>query len=160
MSLRRPRPKGWLSEGSGRKGYGGPREGLAGEPVRAFELIVDLPNRPGELAAAAGAIGRENVNIRAFAILGTGKSDEARFIVDDAEAALAALVSAGYKARRQEVLSVPASNTPGELAALSDKLSRAGVNIEGGFMAASERDGHFEIIFEVADIGAARKALK
>ncbi len=128
--------------------------------MRGFELIVNLSNRPGELAAAAGAIGRENVNIRAFAILGTGKFDEARFIVDDAEAALHALESAGYKARRQEVLTFPASNTPGELAALSDKLSRAGVNIEGGFMASSGDDGHFEIIFEVADVGAARRALK
>ena len=137
-----------------------PTQGFRGESLRAFELIVSLANRPGELAAAAGAIGKENVNIRAFAIVGTGKADEARFIVDDVEAALGALESAGYKARRQEILTIPASNTPGELAALSEKLSRAGVNIEGGFMAASDRDGHFEIIFEVADVGAARKALK
>ena len=128
--------------------------------MRAFELIVNLSNRPGELAAAAGAIGKENVNIRAFAIVGTGNSSEARFIVDDAEAALGALEAAGYKARRQEVLAFPTSNTPGELAALSEKLARAGVNIEGGFMAASDKDGHFEVIFEVADLGAARKALK
>ncbi len=139
---------------------GAPAQGVMGVPLAAFELVVNLRNRPGELAAAAGAIGQKNVNIRAFAVTGDGRSKEARFIVDDAEAALTALDAAGYKARRQEILTFPAANTPGELAALSEKLSRAGVNIDGGYMAASDDDGHIEIVFEVADVSAAREALK
>jgi hypothetical protein len=124
-----------------------------------FELIVNLPNKPGNLAAAAGAIGRVNVNVLAFAAVATGKSDEVRFLVDDPDTAETALKEAGYKFRRLEVLAVPASNTPGELAALSERLAKAGINIDGGYLAA-RNDGRLEMIFEVSDLSGARKALK
>lgn len=125
-----------------------------------FELIVDLPNKPGMLAAAAGVIGRENVNIRAFAAIAPGKSDVVRFLTDNADTAERALVSAGYKVRRSEVLTIRASNTPGELAALSERLSRAGVNIEGGYLATGEDGDGTDIVLEVSDVKAARKALR
>lgn len=121
---------------------------------------MNLPNKPGTIAAAAGAIGKENVNIRAFAAVNPGKTDEVRFLVDDPDAAERALESAGYKVRRQTVLSLPASNTPGELAAYAENLAKAGINIEGGYLAAAEGGERFEIIFEVDDVKAAKKALK
>lgn len=123
-------------------------------------MIVNLPNRPGILAAAAGAIGKENVNIRAFAAVAPGKLDEVRFLVDDADTAERALKAAGYKVRRQEVLAIPTTNTPGELAAHAENLAKAGLNIEGGYLAAAEGGERFEIIFEVADVKAAKKAMK
>jgi len=125
-----------------------------------FELIVDLPNRPGMLAAAAGVIGKENVNIRAFAAIAPGRSDVVRFLTDNTDVAERALLSAGYKVRRSEVLTIPASHTPGELAALSDRLASAGVNIEGGYLAAGEDGESVDIVFEVSDIRAAKKAIK
>ena len=124
------------------------------------ELIANLPNRPGVLADAAGAIGRENVNIRAFAAVLAGKTDEVRFVVDDPDAAEKALKNAGYKVRRLEVLALPASDTPGELAAYAENLAKAGINIEGGFLASAPDGKHTEIIFEVGDIKAARRALQ
>lgn len=120
---------------------------------------MNLPNRPGVLAAAAGAIGKENVNIRAFAAVAPGKTDEVRFLVDDPDAAERALKEAGYKVRQVEVLAIPTSNTPGELAAHAEKLAKAGINIEGGHLAASHDGERFEIIFEVADVKAAKKAM-
>lgn len=126
----------------------------------AVELIVDLPGRRGAIAEAAGALGRANVNIRAFAALAPGRSDEVRFVVDDAEAGEAVLKEAGYKVRRLEVLAIPSSNTPGELAAQAQNLAEAGVSIEGGFLAAAGDGEHYEIIFEVSDLKGARKALR
>jgi hypothetical protein len=111
------------------------------------ELIANLPNRPGVLADAAGAIGRENVNIRAFAAVLAGKAEKA-------------LKKAGYKVRRVEVIALPASDTPGELAAYAENLAKAGINIEGGFLASAPDGKHTEIIFEVGDVKAARKALE
>jgi len=125
-----------------------------------FELIVNLPNQPGVLAAAAGAIGKENVNIRAFAAAAPGKTDEVRFLVDDAETAERALTEAGYKVRRQEVIAIRISNTPGELAAHAERLAKAGINIEGGYLASAGDGDRLEIIFEVSDIKAAKKALR
>jgi len=125
-----------------------------------FELIVNLPNKPGMLAAAVKAIGRENVSIRAFAAIGPGKTDEVRFLVDNTDAAEKALQGAGYKVRRQEVLAFPASDTPGELAAHAENLSKAGINIEGGYLAASENGKRYDIILEVADTKAAKRALE
>lgn len=137
-----------------------PRPRPPGADLLPFELIVNLPNRPGVLAAAAGAIGKENVNIRAFAAVAPGKTDEVRFLVDDEDAAERALKAAGYKVRRQEVLAIRASNTPGELAAHAENLAKAGLNIEGGYLAAADGGERFEIIFEVADVKAAKKAMK
>ncbi len=125
-----------------------------------FELIVNLPNKPGVLAEAAGAIGRENVNIRAFAAVAPGKTDEVRFLVDDPDAAERALVEAGYKVRRLEVVAIRISNTPGELAAHAERLSKAGINIEGGYLASAGDGDRFELIFEVGDVKAAKRALK
>ena len=126
----------------------------------SVELIVNLPNRPGLLAEAAGAIGAANVNIRAFAAVAPGKTDEVRFVVDDDEAAEKALKDAGYKVRRQEVMTFPASDTPGELAAHAENLAKAGINIEGAYLATAGDGKRYEIIFEVSDLKAARKALK
>ena len=141
------------------KGYSGPCPRQAGASAVPFELIVNLPNKPGVLAAAAGTIGKVNVNVRAFAAVASGKSDEVRFLVDDPDLAEKALKDGGYKFRRLEVLAVPASNTPGELAALSERLAKAGVNIDGGYLAASA-EGRLEMIFEVSDLARAQKALK
>lgn len=121
---------------------------------------MNLPNRPGTLAEAAGAIGKENVNIRAFAAVAPGAADEMRFLVDNPDAAERALKEAGYKVRRQEVLAIRASNTPGELAAHAERLAQAGINIEGGYLATSDDGERIEIIFEVGDVKAAKKAVR
>ena len=124
------------------------------------ELIVNLPNRPGIIAEAAGALGHANVNIRAFAAIAPGKSDEVRFVVDDPESAESVLKQAGYKVRRQEVMAIPTTNTPGELAAHAKNLADAGLNIEGGYLASAGDGEHYQIIFEVSDLKGAKKALK
>jgi hypothetical protein len=125
-----------------------------------IELVVDLPNKLGNLAEAAGALGRGNVNIRAFAAVAPGKVDEVRFITDDADAGERALKDAGFKVRRANVITLRLSNTPGELALASEKLAKAGVNINGAYLAASLDGERSEIVFEVSDYEAAQKALK
>lgn len=131
-----------------------PRGGIV-----AVQLTVVLPNKPGRLAEAAGVIGRNNVNIRALAAVSPGTSDEVRFITDDADAAERALKEAGYRVRRSEVVTLRLSNTPGELAVASEKLARAGINIEGAYIAASDDGERFEVVFEVGDLKAARAVL-
>jgi hypothetical protein len=120
----------------------------------ATELVAELPDRPGVLADAAGAVGRVNVNIRAFSAVASGKLGELRLLVDDPDAAERALEAAGFAVRRHEVIAVRASNTPGELAAHAERLSRAGVHIRGGYLAAKP-DGGFDMIFEVSEAAPA-----
>jgi hypothetical protein len=135
-----------------------PSKGRRGDFVTT-QLAVVLPNKPGRLAEAAGVIGRHNVNIRAFAAVAAGKSDEVRFITDDADEAERALKEAGYKVRRSEVVTLRLTNTPGELAVASEKLARAGINIDGAYIAASADGERFEVIFEVVDLDGARAVL-
>lgn len=123
-----------------------------------FELIVKVENRPGMLTAAAGVLGKENVNIRGFSAI--PPSEWIRFLPDDADAGERALKEAGYEVKRAEVVTHRISNTPGELALVAERLSKAGVNIEAAYLAASAEGEKLELVFEVSDVKAAKKALK
>ena len=125
----------------------------------ATALAVKLLNQPGSVASASGAIGRANVNIRAVAGFINDKSGEVRFITDDPEAAERALKAEGFLVRKIEVLIVPVSNTPGELALLAERLSNSGIILDGLYLSASANGEGIEVVFEAPDVAAARRAL-
>jgi hypothetical protein len=109
-------------------------------------LLVKLPNRPGAVASAAGAIGRANVNIRAVAA--ASGAGAVRFLTDDADAAHAALTKEGFSVERRPVVALPISDTPGELALVCERLARAGINLEAVYMAVAGQ--RVEVVVEVA----------
>lgn len=132
--------------GEGFWGTGAQR--VRGQPLDTA-LLVKLPNRPGAIAAAAGAIGRANVNIRCVASLaGAGA---VRFLTDDAPKAEAALRREGYQVERRNVVALPVSNTPGELALVAERLARANINVDATYLAATGDGEGFQVVVEVAD---------
>jgi hypothetical protein len=95
------------------------------------DFAIHLTHRPGELARVASALSRHGVNIKSLAGLAVDGQVMVRVIADDVEAARAALEGNGIRYEEGEVISVLLENQAGELAALSAKLSDAGVNMLG-----------------------------
>lgn len=92
-------------------------------------FIVELPNRPGEMARVTEVLAARNVNILVWGI-GIGDRYGMPFVCNDEEGARKALGDAGISYRELPILHVRMEDKPGQSAAASRKLADAGVNIE------------------------------
>ena len=93
-------------------------------------FIVDLQNKPGELARLAEAIGQKGINIEAFTGATCGGSGSVVFVTNDEAGTRTALADAGIKARETQLVTTSLEHKPGTLAAAARKLADAGVNID------------------------------
>lgn len=121
-------------------------------------FVVQLQNRPGELAHLARALAARGIDIRHIAGGGTGCTGCAFLTTDDDSATREVLHSMGYTFVEGNTIVVEADDRPGTLAELSEKLASAGVNIEG-VLIVGRRGGQVEIAFSVDDQQRAREAL-
>ena len=113
------------------------------------DLKITLENRPGTLAELSEALGEAGVNIEGiagFAREVRGGEDRefvthvAHILVDDATPAKKALINAGIKIEdEREALVIDMRDRPGELAAVTRRLSKAGINIEFFYTATRTR---------------------
>jgi hypothetical protein len=121
----------------------------------AFDLVIDIENAPGALAEVAAAISDAGVNIAAATCLGKGERAELHILVPHVDAArhLLAISHVGVS-REREVVVVDVEDRPGELADLTRKIARAGVNLDLVYVATRNR-----VVFGAQDLAALRAAL-
>jgi len=93
-------------------------------------FIVDLTNKPGELARVAEAIAQKGINIEAFAGATAGGSGAVVLVTNDEAGTRRAIGDAGCSFREVELVMATLDHAPGSLAAATRKLANAGVNIE------------------------------
>ncbi len=93
-------------------------------------FIVDLTNKPGELARVAEAIAEKGINIEAFAGATAGGAGSVVLATNDEGGTRRALADAGCSSREVELVMASIDHVPGGLAAAARKLADAGVNIE------------------------------
>jgi hypothetical protein len=121
----------------------------------AFDLVIDIENTPGSLAEVASLISDAGVNIAAATCLGSGERAELHILVPHAEAARHALgISHLAVTREREVAVVEVEDRPGELADLTRKIARAGVDLDLVYVATRNR-----VVFGAADLDALKAAL-
>ena len=124
--------------------------------MQAF--IVDLPNRPGSLAAVCEALGAGGVNIGGTAGATAGSGGSLAFSAEDHVGARAILDAGGWTYRAVELVVAALEHRPGTLGGAARRLADAGVNVETMF--ATGMDGDKVLIaFGVSDAAAARAAL-
>jgi hypothetical protein len=103
--------------------------------LKQFEVYIH--NRPGEVARVAEVLAKNAVNIRGISTdLGPSKP-MIHVITDDENSARSALKGAGMEFTEREVLVISLPDRPGELAKVTKKLARAGINIESLFLLGS-----------------------
>ena len=126
----------------------------------ATQLAVFLANRLGALARVCDALAKAEINIHALATSDTVDHSVVRMVVSDPTKALMLLGEAGVLALETDVLMIEAENEPGVLAKIAERLSRAEVNIEYAYLAASPQAATGLIILRLSDVEKAQRALR
>jgi hypothetical protein len=121
-------------------------------------FVVQLPNRPGELAHLAKGLCARGVNI--VQIQGSTAGDLACALVytDNDEATGEVLRSMGYSFVAGSTLLVEIEDTPCALGDLTTKLAHAGVNLKGCCVI-GRREGRAEWSLSVDKEDVAREVL-
>lgn len=124
----------------------------------AKQFVVQLENRPGELAHLAHAFAARGINIHHVACVGAGPLACMFVTTDDDEGAGRILHGLGYPFIEGRPIMVEVKDEPGGLAEVTAKLAEAGVNVTG-MLPVGRRPGVVEMTFCVDDEVKAREVL-
>lgn len=122
------------------------------------QFVIELENRPGELAHLARALAARGIDIRQISCVGGGPLAHAFISTSDDTATRQVLHGLGHEFIEGSPVVVDVDDRPGGLADVTEKLARAGVNILGA-LAVGRRPGVVEMAFAVDDEAKARQAL-
>jgi hypothetical protein len=122
----------------------------------AVDIVIEVENKPGELAKLAAAVSDAGVNLAAATFTGNGDSAQLHILVKHAEPVRHALAitHADLHPVEREVVVVEIGDNPGSLADLAREIADAGVNIDTVYVATNNR-----VVFHSADMDGLRQAL-
>ena len=122
----------------------------------ATEFLVKLSDRPGQLAALAGALGKGKVQLRAIA----AQKGVVGLLVADKDAAKArrALKAGKYRATERKAIELRLQDKPGSLGKAAARFGKKKVNISSVYVLSPGRGG-VSVAFGVKNAGAAKRAL-
>jgi hypothetical protein len=123
------------------------------------EFKVFVADKPGELARVTEALAGAAVNIRAIASEAPRDSSFLRVVTSDVQTTEKALANAGLKYQLNDILNLELLDRPGELAKISRRLARAGINVHSIYILGS-KNGRTEIALTVDDPERAKTVLK
>ncbi len=98
------------------------------------DCSIQMTRHAGDLARVAQALARRGGNIRALVAVSVGDHAIARIIPDDIEVARRAFQAANIHFEESEVHTVLLENRPGELAAVTNRLGDARINLEALYL--------------------------
>lgn len=122
-------------------------------------FIVQLNNRPGEIARVAEALSARGINILVYGLGGGRAEGPIAFIPNDEEGSRSTLREAGIAYHEVPVITVSMEDKPGQTASASRRLAHAGVNIEL-WLPVDTNPSSFKVALGVDNVEAARKALR
>jgi hypothetical protein len=123
--------------------------------VNAF--IISAPNKPGELAKIAELIALKGINITSIATIGWQGGGGIALTTNDESGTRSALGGLG-QVQELEIIPVSLEDRPGTLAAATQKLADAGINIEL-ILPISMREGKVSIAIATNDNAKARELI-
>lgn len=122
------------------------------------QFVVQLDNRPGELAHLARALGRRGIDITEIACAGAGTIACAFMTTSHGDEARDVLKGLGHQFIEGDTIVVDVIDRPGGLADVTEQLASAGVNIISTLII-GRRAGVVEMAFAVDDVEKAEIAL-
>ncbi|HYM84925.1 MAG TPA: ACT domain-containing protein [Candidatus Dormibacteraeota bacterium] len=122
------------------------------------QFVVQLDNRPGELAHLARALASRGIDITHISCAGTGSIACAFLTTGHEDQTRQVLHGLGHEYIEGSTVVVDVMDEPGGLAEVTERFARAGVNILG-VLPVGRRGGVVEMAFAVDDEERARGAL-
>ena len=122
------------------------------------QFVVQLENRPGELAHLAKALAVRGIDIRHIATAGAGPDACAFLTTTDTAATREVLHQLGNLFIEGTPIVVELEDRPGAFAEVAARLGDAGVNIVGSLIV-GRKEGLVEMAFSVDDEAKAREVL-
>ena len=124
----------------------------------ARQFVVQLENRPGELAHLTRALAASRIDIRNIASVTAGSLASAFIATSDDDATREVLRGLGHPFIEGDMIVADVADQPGGFADAAEKLASAGVNILGALVV-GRRPGIIEVAFSVDNEAAAKAAL-
>jgi hypothetical protein len=124
--------------------------------MQAF--LVDLENKPGELARVAEALGTKGINITGVSGSTCGSSGRIALTTADEAATRAALGEIDCRFSELEIAEASMAHAPGALGRAARRLADAGINIEA-ILPTGMKDGEVSVAFVTSDAARAREIL-
>ena len=120
-----------------------------------FDVSIELPDQPGSLARFGEALGAAGVSLEGGGVFTANGVGHAHFLVEDGEAARAALEQAGLRTAtiRPVLIRRLKQEIPGQLGAIARALGNACVNIDTQYSDHANR-----LILVVDNMDAAEQA--
>jgi hypothetical protein len=125
--------------------------------VNAF--IVDLKNKPSELAKVAEAIAVKGIDITGFSGSTCGDSGTLALVTDNEVDTRRVLTDGGWTFRAVELVETSLANKPGTLAEAARRLANAGINIEAAFPTGMT-GSNVHIVFATSEAAKAKQVLR
>ncbi len=125
----------------------------------AREFIVQIEDRPGALSQLAHVLALRSINIHHLAAVTAGKGGLVVLAVSNDEAARETLNDNGYSFVEGDEVLAEVEDKPGALAAATETLAAAGVDVRSALEVGRTRD-KVELAFLVDDAKRARDALR
>lgn len=122
------------------------------------QFVVQLDNRPGELAHLARALGARGINLVHISCVGAGPTACAFMTTAQDDETRAVLRGLGHDFIEGATVVVTVMDRPGGLADVAERFARAGVNILGTLIV-GRREGVVDMAFAVDDDVKARAAI-
>lgn len=123
------------------------------------QISIFLENKPGQLAGICRTLAQAGINIATLSLADTSEFGIVRMIVDDHVRGCEVLSKAGYAVRETEVVMATVPDRPGGMAELTEKLDKAGVDIEYSYAYALGTGEKAVLVFKFNDNAKAEAAL-
>lgn len=124
------------------------------------QISIFLENKPGELSRICKTLAEADINIATLSLADTADFGIVRMIVDDHVRGCEILRGAGFAVRETDVVMVTVPDCPGGMAALTEKLDRAGADIEYSYAYALGQGEKAILVFRFKDNEKALAAIK
>lgn len=122
------------------------------------QFVIQLANRPGELAHLSRALASRGIDIETISCAGAGSTACAFVVPSDPQAMREVLHGLGHPYVEGNAIVVSVADEPGGLASVAERLAAANVNILGALVV-GRRNGKVDMAFTVDDEAKARGVL-
>lgn len=122
------------------------------------QFVIQMENRPGELAHVARALGARGIEIEHISCAGAGTIACAFMTTGEDQETREVLRGLGHEFLEGDTLVVDVEDRPLGLAEVMDKFTAAGVMILGT-LTVGRREGIMEVAFAVDDLEKAKAAI-